>query len=111
MKFLYLADPGEARGCSTNTFVINSFIHSVSQSVSQPFPPTALRRRHAQTVRDSSSSDQDLSKSPRASTSDEWFKSNGHFTEGVDFACLWSFSGGGYVINGATPSSLLNSPI
>ena len=47
-----LADPGEARGCSTNTFVINSFINSVSQ----PFPPTALRRRHAQTVRDSSSS-------------------------------------------------------
>ena len=25
-------------------------------SVSQPFPPTALRRRHAQTVRDSTSS-------------------------------------------------------
>ena len=25
-------------------------------SVSEPFPPTALRRRHAQTVRDSSSS-------------------------------------------------------
>ena len=24
---MYLADPGEARGCSTNTFVINSFIH------------------------------------------------------------------------------------
>ena len=28
----------------------------MSRSVSQPFPPTALRRRHAQTVRDSSSS-------------------------------------------------------
>ena len=26
--FLCLADPGEARGCSTNTFVIISFIHS-----------------------------------------------------------------------------------
>ena len=32
-------------------------------SVSHPFPPTALRRRHAQTVRDSTSSysDQELS--------------------------------------------------
>ena len=47
-----LADPGEARGCSINSLVMNS----VSQSASQPFPPTALRRRHAQTVRDSSSS-------------------------------------------------------
>ena len=47
----YLADPGEARGCSTNTFVINS----VTQSVSDPFPPASLRRRHAQTVNDSSS--------------------------------------------------------
>ena len=28
-----LADPGEARGCSINTFVINYFIDSVSQSV------------------------------------------------------------------------------
>ena len=40
-----LLDPGEARGCSTNTSVINSFINLV---------PTALRRRHAQAVRDSS---------------------------------------------------------
>ena len=31
-------------------------INSLSESVSQPFPPTALRRRHAQTVRDSTSS-------------------------------------------------------
>ena len=43
-----LADPGEVRGCSTNTFVTNS--------VSQPFPPTALWRSHAQTGKDSSSS-------------------------------------------------------
>ena len=50
-----LADPEEARGCSTNTFVINSLINSVSQSMSQPFPPTLLRLPHAQTVRDSSS--------------------------------------------------------
>ena len=62
-----LADPGEARGCSTKSLVINSFIDSFSQ----PFPPKALRPRHAQTVRDRNSSykidfvhsDQELSKS------------------------------------------------
>ena len=48
----FLEDPDKARGCSTNTYVINS----VSQSVSDPFPLTALRRRHAQRIRDSSSS-------------------------------------------------------
>ena len=31
--FLYLADPGEASGCSTNTSVINSLINSLSDSV------------------------------------------------------------------------------
>ena len=51
-KNMYLADPGEARGCSTNSLVIGS----VSQLVSEPFPPAALRRRHAQMVRDSTSS-------------------------------------------------------
>ena len=49
---MYLADPGEARGCSINSLVI----HAVSQSVTEPFPPTALWRRHAQKVRDSTSS-------------------------------------------------------
>ena len=28
-KQIFLADPGEARGCSTNSFVIHSFIDSV----------------------------------------------------------------------------------
>ena len=85
------------------------FIHSVRNH----FPPTVLRRRHAQTVRDSSSSyknshsDQVLSKSWRASKSHQWFKSYSHFTEGVDFAYWWSFSGGGSAINGATPSSFI----
>ena len=51
-QLMYLADPGAARGCSTNSLVINSFINSLSQ----PFPPPALRRRHAQSVRDSNSS-------------------------------------------------------
>ena len=46
---MLLAEPGEARGCSTNTFVIHSLINSLSQ----PFPPTALWQGHAQTVRDS----------------------------------------------------------
>ena len=49
--------------------------------------------------------DQELSKSQRALKSNQWFKSYGHFTEGVDFAYWWSFSGGGSAINGATPSS------
>ena len=49
---LFLAGPGEARDCSTNSLVINYFIHSFIQ----PFPPIALQRRYAQTVRDSSSS-------------------------------------------------------
>ena len=94
-----LADPGEARGCSTNSLVINSFIDSFSL----PFPPTALRIRHAQAVRDSTSSykidyvhsDQELSQSRRASKSHQWFKSYSHFAERVDFAYWWSFSGGG----------------
>ena len=40
-----LGDLGEARGCSASTFVIDKLN-----------PPTAFRRRYAQTVRDSSSS-------------------------------------------------------
>ena len=32
----------------------------------------------------------------------------GPFTEGVDFAYWWSFSGGGSAIKGATSSSLIN---
>ena len=36
--------------------LVHSFIHSFSEWVSQPFPPTALCRRHAQTVRISTSS-------------------------------------------------------
>ena len=54
MLIKYLADPGEARGCSTNTNTNTSVIHSFSQSVTDPFPPTGLWHRHAQTVIDSS---------------------------------------------------------
>ena len=45
--------------------------------------------------------DQELSKSQRASKSHQWFKSDGHFTEGVDFAYWWSFSGGGSALQPA----------
>ena len=43
-----LADLGEARGCSTNSLVIKSFIRSVIH----PFVKIALLRRHGQTVGD-----------------------------------------------------------
>ena len=42
--------------------------------------------------------------SKRASKSQYWFKSYGNFAEGGNFAYWWSISGGGSVINGATPS-------
>ena len=48
----FLADPGDARGCSTNSLVIHWLIHWVSE----PLPHTALQRCHSQTVRDSTSS-------------------------------------------------------
>ena len=46
----YLADPGKARGCSTNT----SVSYLLNYSLIHPLVPTALQRRHAQTVRDMS---------------------------------------------------------
>ena len=42
---MYLADPGEARGCSTNTSVTNSLSHS-------RFVKISLQRRHALVVKD-----------------------------------------------------------
>ena len=44
----FLADPGKAWGCSKNSLV--------TDSLSEPFPPTALQRHHAQTVTDGCSS-------------------------------------------------------
>ena len=49
---ILLADPGKARGCSTNNSVTNWLI----KWLTNPLVPTALRRRHTQTVRDRSSS-------------------------------------------------------
>ena len=106
-----LADPSEARGCSTKSLVINSF-----SQYSHPFPPTALWRRHAQTVRDSTSSlqnrlcqnDQKLSKSQRASKSLHWLKSYDNFTEGVDLAYWWSCIGKGLHLQPAKQAGFQN---
>ena len=46
--YIYLADTGEARGCSTNTFVTDWLIH--------PLVKIFVRRRHAQTVQNGASS-------------------------------------------------------
>ena len=68
-------------------------------------------RDRASSYNSHSHSDQELSKSRRASKSHQWFKSYGHFTEGVDLAYWWSFSGGGSAINEATPSSFFICPV
>ena len=69
---------------------------------SRPFPPTAfLRRHHAQTVIDSSSSYKieyvigmkNFLYPKRASKLHQWFKNYGYFTEGVNFDYWWSCIG------------------
>ena len=45
---VYLADPGPALGCSTNTVVRDSLIHLVSHVL----PPLTLRRPQVQVVND-----------------------------------------------------------
>ena len=54
LPFCYLADPGKAgsRGCSTNTSVADSFIHSFIH----PLVKISLWRRHTQTVNNGDSS-------------------------------------------------------
>ena len=51
-KKIVINRPGVARAVLQSA---SSLIHSFSQSVSEPFPPTALLRCHAQTVRAGSS--------------------------------------------------------
>ena len=51
-KSTFLADLGEIRGCSKNTFVI----HSLIERLRDPLVHTALWRRHAQTVKNRTSS-------------------------------------------------------
>ena len=48
-----MAEAGRSQGLLYK-HLCDSLIESVGQSVSEPFPPTALRRRHAPIVRDSS---------------------------------------------------------
>ena len=51
-RFHYIISrPGQSQG-----LLYKHHCHSFIDSVSEPFPPTALRRRHAQTVRVSTSS-------------------------------------------------------
>ena len=50
-----ISRPGQRQGLLYK-HLRHSFIHSFINSVSQPFPPTALRRCHAKTVRDRASS-------------------------------------------------------
>ena len=98
-----LADPSEARGCSTNISVTHWFINWCIHSFSHPLVRIALRRRHAQTVEKGASSHKTKYiefffrdyKSWRASKSLYWFKSYGDFAEWVDFAYWWSGIGKG----------------
>ena len=87
---MFLADPGEVRGCSTNTFVINSF--------SDPLVKISLRCRHAQTVQNGASSHKtnyiDIF-SEILNLKGYWFKRYGYFSEWVDFAYWWSCIGKG----------------
>ena len=92
----YLSDSGAA--LQTPLWLI----HSLNNSLSHPLVPTDLRHRHAQRVWESYSickktchSDKELSKSWRAWKLHHWFKSYGHFGEGVDLASWWSCIGKG----------------
>ena len=54
-RAMMFSRPGQSQGL-LNKHLRHWFIHSFIDWVSEPFPPRALRRRHAQTVRDCSSS-------------------------------------------------------
>ena len=53
----------------------------------------------------------ELSKSQRASKLDQWFKSNGHLTEGVDFAYWCSYFGKSLRLYPAQQACFLSSVI
>ena len=86
----FLRDPGKARDCSSSL---------INKSMIHPLSTTALRRRHAQTVKYSSSSHKKdyamVIKTWRACKSHHWLKSYGNITEGVDFSYWWSCIGKG----------------
>ena len=105
LKYIYLVEPGEERGCSANSFVIHSLTH-------WSFGKISLRHRHALMVKDGAFSHKITilkfsgdSKSWRATKLYYCFNTYRNFAEWVDFAFWLSFSGGGSAINRATPSS------
>ena len=73
-------------GCSTNTFVIHSFILSFTD----PLVKISVWRRHAQTVKNCASSHTtnytEILNVERASKLLYWYKSYGDIAEWVDFA-------------------------
>ena len=102
---LLLADPGKARGCSTNTCVTHWFTDSFIHSFTDPLVRMSLWRRHSQTVIKGSIQSywqffRD-SKYWRASKSLYWFKSYSDFAERVFFAYWWSFIGKGLRLQSA----------
>ena len=85
-----LADPGEARGCSTNSLSQSAFSsHSFTAAKAKRLEPSTSSYRI------------ELSKSRRASKSHHWFQSYGHVTKGVDLAYWWSFIGKGLCLQPA----------
>ena len=76
--------PGQSQG-----LLCKHLCYLLTYSLTDPLGPTALRRRHAQMVRDRSSSYKidfvivikTFLNSERHQKSHQWFKSYGHFTE------------------------------
>ena len=90
-----LADAGEARGCSTNTFVTDSFIHSLIKCTLCKYLYSAATPLWFKMV--ISVIKQTILQLPK---SRYWFKSYGNYAEWVGFVYWWSFSVGGSAING-----------
>ena len=82
--------------------------------MSQPFPPTALQRRHAQTVRDRASSYKieyvivikNFLNPEEHQNSISGSKVTAILLKGVDFTYWWSFSGGGSALQPAQQACL-----
>ena len=77
----FLAGPGKARGCSTNTFVIQSVTESGILFLSQLYA-AAIPKRIKSSLPVIYHRDEELSKSWRPSKLHKFFKSYGNFTEG-----------------------------
>ena len=97
---LSLADLGEARGRSTNTFVIYSLMISLSDYLSKYLYGSATPswlKMMLSVIKKTMFNFKGNFKSQRASKSHYWFKSYGGFAECVNFAHWWSISGDGSV--------------